>query len=95
VNLPGHICGDGCTFYGFYAFRYAHARFNYANPELQNQMGHACAVTTDHYRRWGQRQMAEYDAYMPAALEGGQAAANQRENSGDDSEKPVLRVVSA
>jgi integrase len=81
ARSPEHKCGEGCTSYGFHAFRYAHARFNHANPELQNQMGHATAATTDHYRRWAQRQIAEYDPYMPPAIAGGK----QRENSGDDS----------
>jgi integrase len=58
---------------------YAHARFNYSNPELQNQMGHACATTTEHYRRWAERQMSEYGAYLPARLESGKEAGEQRE----------------
>ena len=86
-----HACGDGCHYYGFHAFRYAHARFNYAAPELQNQMGHASSATTDHYRRWAERQVADYEPYMPPALTDGK----QRENSGKDSGKPILRVVGA
>lgn len=90
---PGHACSPTCHVYGFHAFRYAHARFNYANPELQNQMGHACATTTDHYRRWGERQIAEYGAYLPAGLDGGKEAAEQREKRGKDGGRPRLRVV--
>lgn len=89
---PGHECGAACHRYGFHAFRYAHARFNYANPELQNQMGHACASTTEHYRKWGKRQMTDYGAYLPAALDGG-TGEGQRKNAGDDGGKPRLRVV--
>ena len=92
---PGHVCGDSCHLYGFHAFRYAHARFNYSNPELQNQMGHACSATTDHYRRWAERQIAEYGAYLPAAVDGGKGGPEQRENSGKDSGKRILRVVGA
>ena len=82
-GLAGHQCTATCHVYGFHAFRYAHARFNYANPELQNQMGHAYAGTTDHYRRWGEREMGEYGASLPAALEGGkEGRGRERENSG-------------
>ena len=95
ANSPGHVCGDGCRFYGFHAFRYAHARFNYANPELQQQMGHATAATTEHYRRWGERQLAQYGAYLPAALDDGKEETGQRENAGKDSGKPRLRLVGA
>jgi integrase len=91
---PGHVCGDSCHLYGFHAFRYAHARFNYEIPELQNQMGHACASTTDHYRRWAKRQAPEYGAYLPDGLDGNQGA-KQRKNGGTDSGKPSLRVVGA
>ena len=91
----GHVCTESCHFYGFHAFRYAHARFNYHNPELQNQMGHCYAGTTDHYRRWGERQMATYGAYLPAQLADGKESLEQREKSGDDSGKPRLRVVGA
>jgi len=95
ADAPGHKCGDGCRYYGFHALRYAHARFNYANPELQQQMGHATATTTEHYRQWGERQLAEYGAYLPAALDGGKDGAEQRENAGKDSGKPVFHVISA
>ena len=44
---PGHVCTESCHHYGFHAFRYDHARFNYENPELQNQMGYTCMTTTD------------------------------------------------
>ena len=35
-----HTCNEWCHVYGVHAFRYAHARVNWANPQLQNQMGH-------------------------------------------------------
>lgn len=95
ADTAGHGCNQWCHVYGFHAFRYAHARLNYAHPQLQNQMGHACRATTDHYRRWAERQMAGYDAYMPAGLDSGKEAAGQRENGGKDSGNPGLRVVSA
>jgi len=102
----GHVCRQSCHHYGFHAFRYAHARFNYANPELQNQMGHACAATTEHYRQWAERQMATYGAYVPAPLQDPRKlAANQRKdavppdqqrkNGGTESGSGRLRVVSA
>ena len=94
-ETPGHVCGGSCHRYGFHAFRYAHARFNYANPELQGQMGHATAATTDHYRRWAERQTAQYGAYLPAALDGGNPAGEQRKNGGKESGKPPFRVVGA
>ena len=68
--------------YGFHGFRYAHARYNYQNPDLQNQMGHACAATTEHYRKWAERQLAEYDAYVP-----------DLEDEKREPAKPRLRVV--
>ncbi len=92
---PGHECGEACGLYGFHSFRYAHARFNHDNPELQEQMGHATAATTDHYRRWGARQMATYGAYLPKGLGGGKLGTKQRENSGDNSGKRAFRVVGA
>ena len=91
----GHECTVCCQTYGFHSFRYSHARFNYANPELQQQMGHAVAGTTDHYRKWGERQLSEYGAYLPSGLAGGKEGAEEREKSGKDSGKPQLRVVSA
>lgn len=91
----GHECTVCCQTYGFHSFRYSHARFNYANPELQQQMGHAYAGTTDHYRRWGERQLAEYRAYLPAGMDGGKVDGEQREFNGKDDGKPVLRLVSA
>ena len=56
-------------------------------------MGHACAATTEHYKRWGQRQMAEYGAYLPASLDGGKERPEQRENAGKDGGKPRFRLV--
>jgi integrase len=99
AGQPGHVCGQTCHLYGFHAFRYAHARFNYANPELQNQMGHASPVTTDHYRKWGERQVAEYGAYVPEALSGGKDRPyppdQRRENGGKAGGKGPFRVVRA
>lgn len=95
MDNPGHECNEWCHVYGFHAFRYAHARLNYQNPQLQNQMGHACQATTEHYRKWAERQLAGYEAYMPAALTGENGGRKQRENSGNDNGKPRLRVVSA
>ncbi len=88
AGVRGHICRSSCHQYGFHAFRYAHARLNYANPGLQNQMGHACAATTEHYRKWGQREMAEYGAYLPPALSGGD---DPRKNSGETAEKTTRK----
>ena len=56
-------------------------------------MGHACPATTEHYRWWAERQMAEYGAYLPGALDGGKVGAKQRENGGKDGGKPALRVI--
>ena len=88
INLPcpdegdeKHTCTESCHLYGFHGFRYAHARYNYQNPDLQNQMGHACAATTEHYRKWAKRQLAEYDAYVPEL---------EKEAGGG---KPRLRIV--
>lgn len=47
-------------------------------------MGHACAATTEHYRKWAKRQLAEYDANVPALNE-------VREIEG----KPTLRLFRA
>ncbi|HET6428344.1 MAG TPA: hypothetical protein VMY37_30080 [Thermoguttaceae bacterium] len=94
-GLAGHECTATCHVYGFHALRYTHARFNYANPELQNQMGHAYAGTTEHYRQWAERRMSEYGAYLPAALEGGKEGAESGKTAGEDSGKPNLRVVRA
>jgi integrase len=41
-----------CHVYGFHAFRYAHATYNFGrapNRELQQQMGHALFTTTERY----------------------------------------------
>jgi len=96
ASVPGHVCRRSCHQYGFHAFRYAHARFNYANPELQNQMGHAAAATTDHYRRWAKREMAEYGAYLPAALGGGdEPPKSSGETAEKTAEKMRFRVVRA
>ena len=57
---------------------------SYQNPDLQNQMGHACAANTEHYRKWVKRQLAEYDANVPALNE-------VREIEG----KPTLRLFRA
>lgn len=92
---PGHACRETCRFYGFHAFRYAHARFNYQNPELQNQMGHSCAATTEHYRKWAERQMKEYGAYLPeevASGDGGEGS-QKRKNGGDKSGESRFQVV--
>ena len=58
-------------------------------------MGHACQATTEDYRKWAERQLAGYEAYMPSALANGERGPGQRENSGNDDGKPELRVVSA
>lgn len=98
INLPcqdidneDHVCNEWCHVYGFHAFRYAHARVNWANPQLQNQMGHACRATTDRYRQWAERQFTEYGAGLPDLEED----ERQRENGGKNSGKPQLRVVGA
>ncbi len=78
-----HKCSDSCHLYGFHGFRYAHARYNYQNPDLQNQMGHACAATTEHYRKWAKRQLAQYDAYVP----------DLDEKQAESGKRPRLRVV--
>jgi len=95
TDKAGHVCNGTCHVYGFHAFRYAHARFNHEHPQLQQQMGHASQATTDHYRGWAKRQLAEYEAYLPAALSDGNLATKQRENAGKDSGKPRLRLVGA
>jgi integrase len=101
IHLPcpkarqeGHKCNDCCHTYGFHAFRYAHARLNYQNPGLQNQMGHATSATTEHYKRWAGRQMAEYGAYVPERL-AGEATAEQQQHDNKDSNKPRLRLFTA
>ncbi|MGI6417412.1 MAG: tyrosine-type recombinase/integrase [Thermoguttaceae bacterium] len=83
---PGHECTPACHLYGFHSFRYAHARYNYQNPDLQNQMGHATPATTEHYRKWAKRQLAEYNAYVPDL-------AGQQQNGNKTSNKPEFRVV--
>jgi hypothetical protein len=90
---PGHVCGDTCHLYGFHAFRYTHARFNYTNPELQNQMGHAHSKTTEHCREWAERHMGTYGAYLPAEISG--ETPQQRKNGGDESGERPFRVVGA
>lgn len=85
----GHECNDSCHTYGFHAFRYAHARMNADNPQLQNQMGHACAATTEHYRKWAERQLAEYNAYIPDMEDG------RRENGGEGEGERRLRLFGA
>jgi integrase len=101
IHLPcakaaqeGHVCNTTCHTYGFHAFRYAHARLNYQNPGLQNQMGHATATTTEHYKRWAGRQLAEYGAYVPKRL-AGEVTAEQQQNDNKDSNKPRLRIFTA
>lgn len=95
----GHECRESCHVFGFHAIRYSHARFNFDNPELQNQMGHATAVMTEHYRKWGERRAAQYNAHFPAGLTpeagSGKEVAQQRENGESESGKPVFRIVSA
>ena len=93
IDLPcpdegteGHTCTVACHQYGFHGFRYAHARYNYQNPDLQNQMGHACPATTEHYRKWAKRQLSEYDAYIPDMEE-------QRKNAGEDDGERRFRIV--
>lgn len=86
-----HTCNEWCHVYGFHAFRYAHARVNWANPQLQNQMGHACRATTEHYRQWAERQFTEYGATLPEI----EHEQQQQQNGNNDSNKPRLRVFSA
>ncbi len=97
INLPcqdaenkDHECHEWCHVYGFHAFRNAHARANWANTQLQNQMGHACRATTEHYRQWVERQFTEYGAMLPEIGEEREEQ-GQRENSG----KPQLRLFGA
>ncbi len=94
INLPcpdagdeKHTCSSSCHHYGFHGFRYAHARYNYQNPDLQNQMGHACPATTEHYRKWAKRQLAEYNAYVPDLDD------KEQQNSNKDSNNERFRVV--
>lgn len=94
ASQEGHVCNQTCHTYGFHAFRYAHARLNYQNPGLQNQMGHATSATTEHYKRWAGRQLAEYGAYVPDRLVS-EDERKQRENSGKDDGKPKLRLFTA
>ena len=101
IHLPcpkkgekGHECNDTCHTYGFHAFRYAHARLNYENPGLQNQMGHATAATTEHYKRWAGRQLAEYGAYVPEKLTENEDQ-ERRGNGGDDGGETRLRLFTA
>jgi hypothetical protein len=49
-------------------------------------MGHACAATTEHYRTWAERQLAEYDAYVPNLEE-------RQQNDASGSNEPRFRVV--
>ena len=83
----GHVCTDACQYYGFHAFRYAHARMNYQNPQLQNQMGHACERTTEHYKRWAARQLETYSPILPTPK------TEKRKNSGEESGETRFRVV--
>ena len=87
AGREGHMCTATCHYYGFHAFRYAHARMNYDNPQLQNQMGHSCASTTEHYKKWAARQLEEYSPKLPGE------DTKQRENSGKNSGKPRFRIV--
>ena len=57
-------------------------------------MGHATSATTEHYKRWAGRQMAEYGAYVPQTLAEGDEPERQQ-NDNNDSNKPRLRVFSA
>lgn len=87
-----HTCNEWCHVYGFHAFRYAHARVNWANPQLQNQMGHASRATTEHYRLWAERQFTEYGATLPK-LEDERKNGEQQQNGNKDSNKPRFRIV--
>jgi len=93
ADNEGHECNEWCHVYKFHAFRYAHARVNWANPQLQNQMGHSCRATTEHYRQWAERQFTEYGATLPEVEE--IPTPEQRENSGNDDGKPRLRLFTA
>jgi|LSQX01.2.fsa_nt_gb integrase len=100
IDLPcrdadneGHTCNAWCHVYGFHAFRYAHARVNWANPQLQNQMGHACRATTEHYRQWAERQFTEYGATLPEIDT--TPSGDVRGNTGEDSGEPCLRLFTA
>jgi integrase len=89
-----HTCNEWCHVYGFHAFRYAHARVNWANPQLQNQMGHASRATTEHYRQWAERQFTEYGATLPK-LDDERESGGQQQNGNKNSNKPQLRIVGA
>jgi integrase len=91
----GHECNETCHTYGFHAFRYAHARLNYEPSQLQNQMGHASAATTEHYKRWAAREVVEYGAYSPEKLAEREEPPERRKNSGKDDGKPRVRLLTA
>ena len=72
INVPcpdagkaSHKCSDSCHLYGFHGFRYAHARYNYQNPDLQNQMGHACPATPNTIGSGPSDNWPSNDAYVP------------------------------
>jgi hypothetical protein len=50
----------------------------------------ACRATTDHYCKWAKRNLAEYEAYIPA-----DAAREAQQNGNNGSDKPRLHVISA
>ncbi len=58
-------------------------------------MGHASAATTEHYRKWAQREVSEYGAYIPKKLAERAKEGEQRKNGGKDDGKPRLRIFSA
>ena len=58
-------------------------------------MGHAHAGTMEHYQKRAERQMAEYGAYLPAEVNGGELGSEQRKDAGEESGEPQFRVVGA
>ena len=70
-----HKCLDSCHVYGWHAFRYAHATFNYGrvtDRELMDQMGQSSQKMFEHYTRVARLNQARvYDAYVPGRKKDG------------------------
>jgi integrase len=67
-----HTHTPSCYTYGFHAFRYGFAQNNtdhLTRDQVQEQMGHRSAQTTDRYIDYTKRmKAAQVDVYVPAAL---------------------------
>ncbi len=72
IDLPcreQHEHTPACHLYGFHSFRYAHATYNYGNPRLQQQMGHASETMTRHYVKYAKdHQKQPYNPYLTEGL---------------------------